>query len=562
MPYPMSQPTITSMSNFDEHRWVIHIQRTLEDEPDDDEDLPVCIFNVPKTLMSSKPEVYVPQQLAIGPYHYWRQELYEMERYKLAAAKRSKKRHHNVKFQQLLDQIMKLEPRIRGCYHKYLDFSGETLSWMMAVDISFLLEFLQTYAIKEGKMLTKVSSKMSHLVDHAGWKSADTTILRDIIMLENQIPLFLLRKALEYENSSLEVGDEVLSLMLAGLCRELSPFNIADLQGVQVSDIAHLLDFLFQVIVPKCEVPSEIIEVEEEDGQDKPIKREVSLSKFDCVKQHFDELWGFLSKLKRGPAPYIKRVLFSKPLKILAKLPWTIVSRLPGFALIAHPIKYFFSHGDKEEAKPEDSTKANKPPLVEEIMIPSVTELFQSGVQFLPTNGDLKSISFDIKTVTLCLPTISLDVSSEVVLRNLVAYEAATASGPLVFTRYTELMNGIIDTEEDVKLLREKGIVLNYLKSDAEVADLWNGMSKSVRLTKVAALDKVIEDVNKYYNGRWKIKVRNFVSTYVFGSWKFLTFLGAIFLLLLMALQSFCSVYSCARILHIDDALAPHNQSQ
>ncbi|KAK9923035.1 hypothetical protein M0R45_031470 [Rubus argutus] len=49
-----------------------------------------------------------------------------------------------------------------------------------------------------------------------------------------------------------------------------------------------------------------------------------------------------------------------------------------------------------------------------------------------------------------------LDGNTEVVLRNLVAYEASTVSGPLVLARYTELMNGIIDTKEDVKLLREK----------------------------------------------------------------------------------------------------------
>ncbi|KAL3528926.1 hypothetical protein ACH5RR_008248 [Cinchona calisaya] len=54
-------------------------------------------------------------------------------------------------------------------------------------------------------------------------------------------------------------------------------------------------------------------------------------------------------------------------------------------------------------------------------------------------------------------------------------------SSPLAFTRYTELMNGIIDTQRDAKFLREKGIIVNQLKSDKEVADLWNGMSKSIK---------------------------------------------------------------------------------
>ena len=71
-----------------------------------------------------------------------------------------------------------------------------------------------------------------------------------------------------------------------------------------------------------------------------------------------------------------------------------------------------------------------------------------------------------------------MGVNTEVYLRNLVAYEACVAAGPLVVARYTELMNGIIDTEEDAKFLRERGIVLNRLKIDKEVADLWNRTSK------------------------------------------------------------------------------------
>ncbi|XLT07508.1 hypothetical protein HN51_053301 [Arachis hypogaea] len=162
-------------------------------------------------------------------------------------------------------------------------------------------------------------------------------------------------------------------------------------------------------------------------------------------------------------------------------------------------------------------------------------------------NGCISSINFDAKTCTLYLPIISLDVNTEVFLRNLVAYEASGSSGQLVVARYTELMNGIIDTEEDAKILRERGIVLNHLKSDLEVANIWNGMNKSLRLSKVPKLDKVIEDVNKFYSGTTKVKVKKFMKVYVFGSWQFLTLLAAIFMLFLMALQAFCSVYTCSR---------------
>ncbi|CAL9010721.1 unnamed protein product [Prunus brigantina] len=553
------QPTFSSKSSahFNEFEWVIQIQKTLEEELEDDGEIPVSIFNVPKALLASEPDSYIPQEVAIGPYHYLRPELYEMERYKVAAAKRTQKQLQCLKFQNLVEQLKKLEPRIRACYHKYLDFNGDTLGWMMAIAASFFLELLQIYGAKEGRALTRVSSSMSHLVDVSGSKSAHHAILRDLVMLENQIPLFVSRRILEFQFTSLEQADDLLLSMLMGLCKELSPFKVVDqdLPKIQVSECAHLLDFLYQMITPKLERrPSEIVEAEDE-GESTPHKGSNSSDdSLNFVKQFLQEVWKLLSKLNEGPVRLLKKLLVSGPVKVLFKLPWTILSNLPGFAMFKQPVSYLFSTQDKEETNPKNENSSNsisKPPLIEEITIPSVSDLVKSGVCFEKTKGSVSTISFDPKTVTFYLPATSLDVNTEVILRNLVAYEVSNASGPLVLTRYTELMNGIIDTEEDVKLLREKGIILNHLKSDEEVANVWNGMSKSIRLTKVPFLDKTIEDVNKYYNGRWKIKMTKFMKVYVFGSWQFLAVLAGMLLLLLMTLHAFCSVYSCSRVFHI-----------
>ncbi|PRQ32398.1 hypothetical protein RchiOBHm_Chr5g0045931 [Rosa chinensis] len=80
-----------SSSNFSEDQWVIQIQKTVEEELDDDSEIPVSILNVPKSLLASDPESYTPQRVAVVPYHYWRPELYEMQIYKVAAAKQTQK---------------------------------------------------------------------------------------------------------------------------------------------------------------------------------------------------------------------------------------------------------------------------------------------------------------------------------------------------------------------------------------------------------------------------------------------------------------------------------------
>ncbi|KAF8041759.1 hypothetical protein BT93_A0380 [Corymbia citriodora subsp. variegata] len=539
---------------FDEVRWVIQIRQTLEEELEDETEVPVSIFSVPRVLKSSDPDLYTPHQVAIGPYHHWHPEMYEMERYKLAAAKRSQKQLQRIKFQNLVEQLQKLELRIRACYHKYLDINGETLAWMMAIDASFLLEFLQVYAIKEGKMFSRVSSRMSHLVDYTGRKSAHNAIIKDIVMLENQIPLFILRKMLEFQFASLDEADDMLHAKLLGFYKEVSPFKLMEsLPKIQVSACAHLLDVLYDTIVPKVKEQPEIVEEEGEndvkEGKAKSPPSLLSSSGTNYIRQLCDRISNLLSKLGKGPIETVKKLLLSNPLKVLLKLPLTILSKLPIFSVLAQPLESLVSSQVKDEGNSENEN--SKPPSVEQIAIPSVSDLSNVGVRFVATKGNLSSLGFDAKMATLYLPAISLDVNSEVFMRNLVAYEASNASGPLVFARYTELMNGIIDTAEDVKLLRERGVISNRLKSDEEVAKLWNGMSMSIRLTKVPFLDKAIEDVNRYYNGRWKVKLRKFMKQYVFGSWQFLAVLAGIVIMLLVTLHAFCSVYKCSRILHI-----------
>ena len=44
-------------------------------------------------------------------------------------------------------------------------------------------------------------------------------------------------------------------------------------------------------------------------------------------------------------------------------------------------------------------------------------------------------------------------------------------------------MNGIIYAEEDVKILRKFGTLLNHLKSDKAMASLWNGMTTSAKIS-------------------------------------------------------------------------------
>ncbi|KAK8465133.1 hypothetical protein PHAVU_010G158100 [Phaseolus vulgaris] len=473
-----------SKSTFDEHRWVINIRKTLEEELEEDGEFAVSIFSVPKLLMASDPDSYVPQQVAIGPYHYWRPELYEMQRYKIAAAKRFQKRLQSCKLETLVDQLTNLEQRVRACYHKFLDFNGETLVWMMAVDALFLLEFLQVFAMQEGAKVQRVSSSMSHLVDYAGKKSAHNAILRDIVMLENQIPLFVLRKMLEFKFSSLEAADEMLILMFIGLFKEISPFKMMEeFPNIRVAESVHLLDFLYDVIVPKLEQQPDTVEneVEQEEEQQKEGNEEESADS-SHVKQFFNELWKILSKLNKGPMKLMKKVSVSKPLKVFAQLPWKIVSNLPGLKLLKQPVENMFFSQEKGDEKGESGSSSskslmNKPPSVEEITIPSVTDLLNCGIRFVATTGSISSISFDAKTRTFYLPTI--DKKSAI---NLAKNPVAHGRSKHIETKYHFLRDQV-----------GKGkIRLKHCKTDLQITDI---MTKSLRADRFRELRRLLNVV-------------------------------------------------------------------
>ncbi|KAG6425310.1 hypothetical protein SASPL_115738 [Salvia splendens] len=322
---------------------------------------------------------------------------------------------------------------------------------------------------------------------------------------------------LHFSSEEIEIADQKLLAVLTSVSNDLSPFKAAE----KTETVAPL--YRFRRVTRLNFSPAE------------------AFAKPTHLRRLVDMGWAMLSTFK-----------FTKLLKLVVKLPWTILTKIPILKTIKEPVEKVLQAAKIEKRKDEESSMGeDKPPLQEEIAIPSVTQLAEAGVQFAATNEGISGVRFDSKTLTFHVPVISLDVNSEVVLRNLVAYEACSASG-LVLARYVELMNGIINTEADAKFLCERGIIVNHLKSEKEVADLWNGMSKSVRLTKVASLDAMIADANRVYSKRWKVRMGKLMREYVFGSWKILTFVTATAMLILMILQAFCQVYSCSRILPIE----------
>ncbi|GLJ35878.1 hypothetical protein SUGI_0720080 [Cryptomeria japonica] len=530
---------------IDEDLWVIQIKEGLQIHEGQEEENEMCVsvFDVPKELLAVKPEAYIPQCVSIGPYHHWRSQLYEMERYKVTAALRFQKTlTSDYKFESVVEEVKKYNWLIRNCYHKYLDYSGEALAWLMALDTSFLLECLQFYVQQADQASSQVSSQVKRpyrVLDPSGRSAIHNAVMRDLMMLENQLPLFLLQKLLEVQLGSKAMAKERLRNSVSLACKELSPFifNMPDTLGLPKNQRGHILEVLYYSIVPAAATESDDSVSENNENE------EVTVTDSNYATRALKALWKALSSLNIDPAKFISALpqplLKGRPVEFVAQLSRRLVSTFESLSIKRKD--------EREEEKDEErgSSSVEIPPTRDELAIPSVSDLYSAGVKFLPNEGDLTTIRFNPITATLYLPKLRLNSNTEVVLRNLVAFEASAAPGALILSRYTDFMNGIIDKEEDVRVLRKSGIIYNHLADDRKVSSLWNGMGKCVKLTKVEYLDQVIADVNKHYKRRWKVAVKEYINKYIFGSWQFLTVLAAGILLLLTCLQSFCSVYDC-----------------
>lgn len=250
-------------------------------------------------------------------------------------------------------------------------------------------------------------------------------------------------------------------------------------------------------------------EEEEEEKEPPPIQKDV-----EAIVELVDS-FGLVGNSKR-----IQNIL--KPVKVISSIPWSSVSGL--------------------FRKASQSDQAN------EIPIPSASHLWRRvTVKCYPISAGIKDIHFLKDKATLYLPVLNLKASSEVILRNLVAYEASMSYSTLEFARYINLMNGIIDTKEDVRLLRQTGVVKGAL-TDEEIADLFNGMKRSyVRSSneEKSKLEIEIEKLNEYYNENLGVRIMGCIKKQLYTSWKSRAIFSSVLLFIFLCIQSFCGVYEC-----------------
>ncbi|KAK9084341.1 hypothetical protein Scep_030812 [Stephania cephalantha] len=164
--------------------------------------------------------------------------------------------------------------------------------------------------------------------------------------------------------------------------------------------------------------------------------------------------------------------------------------------------------------------------------IPCVTELKQGGVKF-KRNDDAKSF-LDIKFCDgkMSIPPIIIQDQTDSLIRNLIASEQAFGGQDMYITSYAFLMDSLINSPEDIAILRSENIVTNYLGDNKDVSSLFNKLCSEVTLENFYYRD-LCDEVNKYASTPWHTWRASFCRDYCSNPWAGIAVFSACVLLIL-----------------------------
>lgn len=141
-----------------------------------------CIYRVPKRLREQNEKAYTPQIISIGPLHHGSQSLQAMEEHKSRYLL-----HFLGRYGLSLDDSVvftrNLEEQVRNCYADSINLGSDEFVEMVLVDGAFIVEaFLR-------KRFPELQDANDYIF-HRPWMLND--VCRDMILLENQLPFFVL----------------------------------------------------------------------------------------------------------------------------------------------------------------------------------------------------------------------------------------------------------------------------------------------------------------------------------------------------------------------------------
>ncbi|KAH7837379.1 hypothetical protein Vadar_013160 [Vaccinium darrowii] len=203
-----------------------------------------CIFRVPPHLVQINQKAYHPQILSIGPYHHGKPHLNMIEelKWKYLGQLLDRTPPNGLKLDGYLKLVTPMENQIRDCYSKVIHFNSSDLIKMMVLDGLFIIEYLS----KWGGL---APCAQGDPIFFGGW--IPYLLGTDLLLLENQIPFFVLQTLFENTRITRSGGDyqSLAELFLASM-NYVMPRPDEVLKRIGNVEGKHLLDLFRLSFIP------------------------------------------------------------------------------------------------------------------------------------------------------------------------------------------------------------------------------------------------------------------------------------------------------------------------
>ncbi|XP_058214471.1 UPF0481 protein At3g47200-like [Rhododendron vialii] len=454
-----------------------------------------CIYRVPEKLRKLKESTYTPHLIAIGPLHQNDEHLQtplqhvkmsytKFLLHRLTAGMEGLELAERTKFvlQKCLAEIKTLIDDAKKCYAA--EVTVLNIEEMLLVDGCFILEFLyRSRSLELKKIAEKEGKKPIDGGDNSNSKRRETTdpifgnlltlyhVKNDLILLENQIPFFVLEKLF-----SLTVG-QIPN-------RPDKNWSLTDYVG---SCYAY----------KKMSSPV---------GKSANAKTRCSPS--DCV---LGVLGSTTTAAAGSTAAAAARVQSGKNIdhyRSTAKHYHHILHNLHDGYLRVLPSGYGKLISD------------------EEVLMPSALDLNYRGVQFVADASGNHGFKFTEpkglfsmwRRACFEVPPLSILDDTELYLRNLITFEQCCPGVSPDVTSYAYIMSMLVNTDKDVQALEQARVVINYLGARKDATNLLTSLCKETALGELIFADTCIK-ATRYSNRRWAKNMaacRYFVAPWTF----------------------------------------------
>ncbi|GLU16559.1 hypothetical protein SLE2022_329880 [Rubroshorea leprosula] len=168
--------------------------------------------------------------------------------------------------------------------------------------------------------------------------------------------------------------------------------------------------------------------------------------------------------------------------------------------------------------------------------IPSATSLREAGVKFRRVESRrILDIRFNNTQGVLEIPSLLIHPTTETIFRNLISFEQCYRPHPPKVTCYAKLLNGLVDTPEDVDLLSRKDIFNNW-SNPAEVSDFLNRLDNGTNMDCLYYAQLCL-DVRSYCQRCFPKWRAFYIHNYFTKPWGIVSQVFAIIILVLTILQ-------------------------